>query len=370
MIPAPLRRTLVLTSLAGLMLCLLMAWWKLGNPSGIAGCGAGSPCQNLLASRWSQVLHLPVSLPAALVYLATLAALRRPRRDLLVFLAACLLAAAIWFFALQAFVARAFCPWCTAAHACGLVTACGLLTAARRLPPQATAPAWILGTGAVVALAVAQALGPAPAGFRVENVAATPASPTTLIPGGTVRPANLPVPRLGHAGAKHQLIFYFDYTCPACRTTQDHLDALLAAHPGQIEILVVPVPLDPRFNPYLPTGVASRADAGDLARLAMAAWLAAPRSFPAVHATLFARSNDLTTSRLETGQILGETLLAAALERAEIDRALLANAGDYRVLANRVTALPKLVINGKRIVHGTPPSRELFLSSLRRELGL
>ena len=62
---------LALCIAAGLALFLAsLSFSQAGLPP---GCGDGSGCADVLTSRWSTVLGLPVSLPAAVVYLAMLA---------------------------------------------------------------------------------------------------------------------------------------------------------------------------------------------------------------------------------------------------------------------------------------------------------
>ena len=377
--PALLRCSIRLTATSGLLLCALLWWWKVrAGVLEIAGCGGGSGCANVLASRWSQVLMVPVSAPAAGIYLLTLVATWKPRRDLFAALAVCLGGAALWFLLLQVFALHSFCPWCLASHACGVLTSIGLLAASRHLPRLSAAPGWILGSGTLAALVAAQILGPAPANFRVENLRSLPPADTTAAPdftlaGGAPRHGSHPLPRLGpptSVTVKASVALYFDYTCPSCRTLQQHLDALLAAYPGQISVVLLPVPLDRSCNPFLPSDVPGKPGACDLARLALAAWLAAPDRFPTIHATLFAAAAEPAAARDRVATLTGRESLERALADPWLDEVLRANVSDYRLLAERVHALPKLVLNGKRIVHGVPPSREVFLASMRRELGL
>lgn len=119
---------------AGLAGYLLWVTIEIGRKP--VGCGddPGLDCENVLASRWSHWLGVPVSLPAlvlyAIVFLALLAVGPRTspvtRRDAwrgLLPLGAFLTGAAIWFIALQSLVLRSFCPYCLAAHLCGLLIA-------------------------------------------------------------------------------------------------------------------------------------------------------------------------------------------------------------------------------------------------------
>src|SRR5260221_14735594 len=79
------------------------------------GCGAGSGCAAVLASRWSSLLGIPVSAAAALVYLGVFIAtfyvggnrpprVRRIAWSLLIGSAAIIAGAALWFISLQIWV--------------------------------------------------------------------------------------------------------------------------------------------------------------------------------------------------------------------------------------------------------------------------
>src|SRR5579863_5004394 len=96
------------------------------------GCGAGSGCAAVLASRWSSLLGLPVGGAAAVVYLGVFiatfyieaqrtVAIRRTAWSLLIWSAAIIAGAALWFISLQLCVIDAICPWCMADHAVGLL---------------------------------------------------------------------------------------------------------------------------------------------------------------------------------------------------------------------------------------------------------
>src|SRR5690349_20362587 len=92
---------------------------------GPAGCGPGSDCEEVLASRWSSWMGVPVSVPGAAIYLAILiasgaagAGVRSDARRRLAWvmitpLAILAAGAGVWFVALQAMSVRRFCPYCT-----------------------------------------------------------------------------------------------------------------------------------------------------------------------------------------------------------------------------------------------------------------
>lgn len=124
-----------------------MLWWARGALSvavvvafyltyaslaggGVIGCGAEDACGEVLNSRWSKWLGIPVTLPAAALYLGLIGlslligkstgdASGRLPRVLIRAGAWTVLGAAAWFLVLSAFVLRKFCPYCLTVHLCG-----------------------------------------------------------------------------------------------------------------------------------------------------------------------------------------------------------------------------------------------------------
>ena len=146
---------------AGIALYLLLLW--IGHRGLPAGCGQGSGCAEVLNSRWSQVLGLPVSglalgaYAGILIAVCTLSFARigsqlRWTSTVLVFLATTLVGVAIWFVGLQFFVIKALCPWCLAEHALGLLAAAIVFASTRVFAKTGL----LLGVVAVVGLAAAQ----------------------------------------------------------------------------------------------------------------------------------------------------------------------------------------------------------------------
>src|SRR6187402_743909 len=84
---------------AALLVSIYLGWVSFGG-SAVGGCGPESNCDKVLSSRWSLLV------PAAWAVIGAVA----------------------WFVALQLFVIKAVCPFCMAAHVCGLAAAAILLS--------------------------------------------------------------------------------------------------------------------------------------------------------------------------------------------------------------------------------------------------
>ena len=121
-------------NILALVLSAIMSWHYLTGGS-MAGCGGGSPCEQVLNSRWSVIAGiLPVSGLAVGVYLAILVAtlftgrateapLRRLAWSVMLILAGSVAGSAIWFTIVQKWIIGEFCPYCMTTHITGLVLA-------------------------------------------------------------------------------------------------------------------------------------------------------------------------------------------------------------------------------------------------------
>ncbi len=128
------RCALFALSALGLVLSSYLSWhYLLGGA--VIGCGGGSPCEQVLTSRWSAVAGvLPVTGLAAGAYLAMLVASlfigpstpavdRQWAWGALLLLVAAAAGSGIWFTILQSSVIGAFCPYCMATHATSMLLA-------------------------------------------------------------------------------------------------------------------------------------------------------------------------------------------------------------------------------------------------------
>jgi len=171
------------------------------------------------------------------------------------------------------------------------------------------------------------------------------------------------LPRLGPADAKHVLVEYFDYQCPACRTMHGFLRGLRAKYPRDIAIVVLPVPLERSCNRLIGPKDAAHPGSCELSRAALAVWRTAPEAFEEVHSALLA--DPVSGLRLALGKAP-----AAALDDPWIGEVLKADAEDWIAFSNKTRHLPKLLVTRRRILHGLPAGEEDFLRVMEQELGL
>ena len=374
-----------LLALAGLAISLYLFVLKLtGRIDYLVGCGAGSGCDNVLGSRWSQWFHLPVTGLAAGMYAALLLATWRPSRPVYAGLAICFAGAALWFYAILIFELKAFCPWCATAHLIGLGCAVLLaLTLRTQKSIGGKTPHGIIGgIVAILVLILGQLYGPVPDTHALSTESFEPEDRATAIHArgdGRVVPFfgerkfynTHALPHLGPADAPHVAVKYFDWTCESCGDMHEDLKMVAAKHPGKFCLIMLPVPLNRACNEFFPPGIEDHEGACELARLGLAAWRALPEAYPDVHDVLFTRPVlPPEIAEIAVAQIVGEEALATALSDPWIDELLAANTNDFRQMSSKTIKMPKLLIGREHIVHGITKSPEALLETLEQEFQL
>jgi uncharacterized membrane protein/protein-disulfide isomerase len=358
------------------------------------GCSAGSGCSEVLTSRWSSVLGVPVSGPAAAAYLGFLAATffigdgRSPQRtrlawSVLVALSALLIAAAAWFVGLQIFVLKAICPWCMAEHVLGVALALPVLWHIAKTPALAMPHRWPLvgaGTACVLLLVVVQAVQP----YQPPRAARLPPGknhdtgpgPQRLISvlNGDLQAAPHELPHLGSADAPKLLAVLFDYCCPHCRAAHGYLKTGLERYPGQLGVVMLPMPLDSKCNPHIEQTEPRFEHSCELARLALAVWLAKPEAFVEFDAWLFEPElpRTLQEARQKAEQLVAADALDKALSDPWIKEQIAAGANAYAVCKAQsgLDRLPIIMSPGFATLVGRPGSEEELFETLEQDLQL
>ncbi len=357
--------------LAGFALNLYLLFTRI-EEGGIAGCGGG-PCEQVLASRWSVVFGVPVTVFGALVYLGLIAAPTSWGRRAAPPLLGAVLGSVFWFLFVQGVLIGRFCPWCLAAHGVGLAVVC---VGAIRSPGNLVR--W--SAAAFLTIGLAQVYGPVPATYQVHEstapgadqpVQATGDGRKVSFDGGRKSFAVGTLPRLGSPDATHVMVEYFDYQCPSCRIMSGYLSALVDKHPADICVILMPVPLDPVCNDSFLPGDVGHPDSCEFARIALAVWREKPDAFPAFHREILSDPalvvpDILTLAR----QHVTRPRLDVAMADPWIDRLIAANIADWVSFSGKTKQLPKLLIRDKRILHGLPSGEAEFIRAMEQELGL
>ncbi len=175
-IPAFAWWTMFACSAASFFSSCYLAWASLTS-SAVAGCGGASVfnCDHVLHSRWSQVMSIPVSIPAIALHLVVLSMLllnpvslrlQAARWSIVGLASLCAGAAAVWFVGLQVFSIGHLCQYCLIAHASGLILAA---VSVWNLPIPTHSYRWIAGVAvtAVLGLIALQTFSVAPATHEI-----------------------------------------------------------------------------------------------------------------------------------------------------------------------------------------------------------
>ena len=147
------------------------------------------------------------------------------------------------------------------------------------------------------------------------------------------------------------------------------LDALMARHPADICLVILPVPLERSCNYSLGEKDDEFPGSCKLSKLALALWRTHPDAFAKFHqALLDGASTDAATAMAL--DLLSPSELFAALRDPWIEELIKTNANDCAAFSVRSKKLPKLLITGTRILHGLPSGEADFIRVMERELGL
>ena len=377
----------VLTGLSGLALALsaYLGWHYLVGGS-VIGCGGGSPCDQVLNSRWSTVGGvLPVSGLAAGAYLAMLAAglfvgpataapIRRLAWRAMLVLVGAAAGSAVWFTILQKWVIGAFCPYCMATHLIGLLLAALVIRGApMQLDDDSTdvaltnpAPNATPGAAPRRVIGPLPALGLALVGLALAGIMAVcqvSFTPPVVSRGGESHdhlPAFDPhaVPLAGSPDALYVVTLLFDYKCPHCQQLHFMLDEAIRRYGGKLAFALCPTPLNSQCNPYIPRDVDEFKDSCELAKVGLAVWVAKREAFPVFDRWMFSlesgdrwRPRSLDAARAKAVELVGQAKFDAARADRWIERYMQTSIRIYgSTVAQSGNAVPKLVFGSRWVI--------------------
>ncbi len=375
---------ILLLALFALGINLFLLARRVADPAaGVVGCGGGD-CAEVLASRWAQVLRVPVTALGALVWCGVMVSLTEKFQRFFMPLSGAVAGAAFWFIFVQAVILKKFCPWCMTAHGVGLVvTVLGCIRISRQQGGARTLGKLVFWTyAAFLGIGLAQIYGPQPATHQITDVTSRPVADDTPVQRRGTGPKVVffdglktfdvgALPHLGPANARRVVVEYFDYTCPACRTMSGYLDAMRGKKLDDFCVIVLPVPLERSCNRSMTEADTEHPGSCETARLALAVWRTRPEVYPELHRWLMEVERTVPEVRTRVLELVSTDVLDAALKDPWIHQLIAANVADWVwYSAKQVKSLPKILIGGKRVLHGLPAGGDDFARLMEPELGL
>lgn len=392
-------------NIIALVLSIILSWHFIKGGT-IAGCGGGSPCEQVLNSRWSSIAGIvPVSGLAVGVYLAILAAgfftgpeteqsLRRLSWSVMLILAGSVAGSAIWFTIVQKWILGAFCPWCAATHITGFLLA--LLVILRALkagydPSESNQTVSRLSKGEgnkavsnrmfrrsnvagllITGVLLAGILPLSQSGYKPPSVHSKGKSPEIM---PVIDFQTSPV--AGSPDAHEKIILMFDYQCSHCQQLHFMLDIVIEKYNGKIAFAFCPVPLNPHCNRYIPAETEAFKNSCELARTGLAVWRAKPEAFKSFQDYMFTfetgarwRPRSPEKARSKAIELVGRQEFEKALSDPWLDEYIQTCVKLYGMtLADGKGGVPRLLYGNRWVIPDAIDAGELEMI-LRNTLGV
>ena len=381
------RLALTALSTLALSLSIYMSWHSLVGGSMI-GCGSGSPCDDVLNSRWSTIGGiLPVSGLATGAYLAMLIAsffigptieapIRRLAWGAMLVIVGSAAGGAVWFTILQKWVLGAFCPYCMTTHIIGMLLAALVIWRAPK-PFDDITPQRMMGRLPAIGLA---AVGLVFAGVMAASQVVITPRPVYLAGQSqdnmsTIDPNTVPL--VGSPDANFVVILLFDYKCPHCQQMHFMLNEVIRRYGGKLAFVLCPAPLNTQCNPYVSHDVDEFKDSCELAKISLAVWVANHDVFPDFENWMFSfesgdrwqpRSPD--AAKVKAIELVGQTKFDAAQKDPWVDQYLQTCIRIYgKTIQNGKGGVPKLVYDSRWVIP-EPYSADDLVMILQNSLGV
>ncbi len=383
----------------------------------LPGCGGGSGCSTVLASKWSSWLGLPVSLLALGVYIAMLSAVvmrdtesRRPQPGaewVMVCSGVAVLVAALWFVIVQVVIVGSFCLYCMATHvSAGVAAVLCLLAAQPSRWLKSAASAGGVAVGLMAVLIVGQVMGDDPEAVapQIHIVEAAPADPveseqpsslfTNPVPelappapkpdpvvkppagtgtkqtvsplgprklafyGGRFKLDTTNVPIIGDPHAPKVLVVIFDYNCDHCRETRVMLEKTKQKHGDKLAIICLPTPLSSKCNKLVTRTHPNNRYSCELAEASLAVWRVAPDKWEEFDKRLYTDADIRTAARSQIAawELLGgEKAFKQGQDDPWVKKRISTNVSIYEVVGKTSgSALLPMLVTETGVMTGAP----------------
>jgi hypothetical protein len=184
-------------------------------------------------------------------------------------------------------------------------------------------------------------------------------------------------PLIGSPDAPQIISVLFDYKCPHCQQLHFMLNEVVRRYHGQLAFVLCPTPLNTQCNPYIPRDVDEFKGSCELARVALAVWVARREAFPVFDTWMYSldsgdvwQPRSLEAAKAKAVALVGQARFEAAQADPWIDHYLQASIRIYgTTLQGGNNAVPKMVF-GPRWVIPQPNSVDDLIAILQARLAV
>jgi len=185
------------------------------------------------------------------------------------------------------------------------------------------------------------------------------------------------VPMVGSPDAPYVVTVLFDYQCSHCQQIHFMLDEAIRRYAGKLAFALCPAPLNTQCNPYIPRDVDEFKNSCELAKIALAVWVAEREMFPAFENWMFTfesgdswRPRSLETARAKAVELVGQAKFDAAWSDPWIGQYLQTSTQIYgQTIQNGKGGVPKLIF-GPHWVIPEPYNAEDLVIILQKSLAV
>ena len=337
----------------------------------MAGCGGGSPCSNVLGSRWSALAGVfPVSGLAMGVYFAMLLvvffigadtenSVRRLAWGAILILSGAVAGSAVWFMVIQKWFIGEFCPYCTTAHITGffitMLVIWRVLHEFENIFRPLKVAAFVFSGLALAGILAAVQIGLMPLAVSQE---------------GKLQESYAIIdyhdaPMVGSPDAPYIVTLLFDYQCSHCQKIHFMLEDAVRLYEGKLAFLLCPAPLSRSCNPY----VFRDSDSCDLAKIGLAIWFTNRQAFAEFENWMFSFETggrwlprSLESARTKAVELIGRDEFDKALTDSRIEQHLQKSIRIYgQTIQGGMSGIPKMIYGSQWIIPEPYNAEELVL---------
>ena len=299
---------------------------------------------------------------------------------------------AVWFTIVQKWLIGAFCPYCMITHAIGLLlTVLVIWRASIHFKDYSMDDALMHRRGALDMEVAAP-------GASVKNVSPTTQwrvigglpviglvlsgimvicqvviKPPAVYRGGESHQSQPIIdphtaPLVGSPDAPNVISLLFDYKCPHCQQLHFLLDGVIQRYQGKLAFALCPAPLSTQCNPYVPRNMDEYKDSCELAKVALAVWVAKREAFPAFNRWMFTlesgdrwRPRSLDATRAKAVELVGQAKFDAAQVNPWIDHYLQTSIRLYGGTIQSGNAVPKMIFGSRWVIPQPNDSEDLIV---------